>query len=188
MKRTLLPVLASLFVCSAASVASADPLPVAPVKPVSPITTAIPLPRTPILLACPDPSASSIDFALVSRATRFTGRVRVTGTVKNVGGAPYVSGANQQLALLYEIPLGGRPRLVAQRAFQNLAPNEVATVTFDRDWNASSPAEGEFPPNYRLVISYDPDILLDSNPKNDDCGASNNTRERSSSPVNALFR
>jgi hypothetical protein len=110
------------------------------------------------------------------------------GTVKNVGGAPYVSGPNQQIAQLYEINPGGRPRLVASRAFQNLAPNEAVTVTFERDWNSASPAEGEFPPTYRLLVTYDPDIRLDGNTKNDDCNSGNNVKDRAGSDINGLFR
>lgn len=171
------------------SVAFAD-LPAPPVAP-KPVTTVpiAPLPtlRVPPVLTCPDPAAVSIDYTMVSRASRFAGRVRISGKVKNVGGAAYLSGPNQQIAQLYEIVPGGRPRLVASHAFQNLAPNGEVTVSFERDWNASSPAEGEFPPTYRLMIVYDPDILLDGNPRNDDCGRANNTRDRAGSDINALF-
>jgi hypothetical protein len=173
------------------SVALADPpAPSVAPKPVTTVPVA-PLPTLrvpPPALVCPDPAAVSIDYSMVSRASRFAGRVRIAGKVKNVGGAAYVSGPNQQVAQLYEIVPGGRPRLVASQAFQNLAPNAEVTVSFERDWNASSPAEGEFPPSYRLMIVDDPDILLDGNPRNDDCGRTNNTRDRAGSDINAMFR
>ena len=189
MKRTLVAIAISLF---ATSIASADPLPVAPiasVKPISPGPASVPTFRgpTPVLL-CPDPAATSIDFSIASRSSRYRGRARITGTVKNVGTAPYVSGPNQQLAELWEVPVGGRPRLVAQRAFQNLEPGAEVTVTFERDWYSASPAEGEFPPTYRVTVAYDPDIRIDGNVKNDDCNGGNNVRERSGADINGLFR
>jgi hypothetical protein len=184
MKRTLAMLLASVLV---SSVAAADPLPLPPVHvtPVSPVPSTVPPLRGPTpTLMCPNPAATSIDFSIASRATRFAGRVHIVGTVKNLGNAPYVSGANQQLALLYEVSPGAPGgRLVATRRFQNLAPGEAVTVAFDREWSSSM----EFPPNYRLIISYDPDISIDGNPKNDDCVTSDNSRERPGGEISALF-
>ncbi len=186
MKNALLVLVGSLL---ATSLASADPIrPTVPIKPISPTPSNVPTLRVPPLVlppaACPDPGVASIDYAILSRTTPFQGRVRITGTVKNLGRAPYVSNPRQQSVLLYEVPAAGPARLVAQRAFQNLAPDEAVTVAFDRDWRSSE----EFPPSYRVIISYDPDILLDSNPKNDDCGAANNRRERPGGEISALFR
>jgi hypothetical protein len=166
------------------SIAMADPLaPIAP-KPIPAPTFRLP---SPPLVQSIDPAATAIDFALVSRSSPFAGRVRVTGTVKNLGNAAYLSGANQQLAELFEIPAGGRPRLVASVPFQNLAPGAQVTVSFERDWNIASPAEGEFPPTYKVMVVYDPDIRLDGNPKNDDWNNANNVFERNGSAVRALF-
>lgn len=78
--------------------------------------------------------------------------------------------------------------MVAQVPFQNLAPAQEVNLVYERNWDAASPAEGEFPPTYRLLIGYDPDILLDGNPNNDDCNSNNNQLERSGADVNALFR
>ncbi|HET9933422.1 MAG TPA: hypothetical protein VFQ35_22110 [Polyangiaceae bacterium] len=136
-------------------------------------------------VACPDPGAQ-IEFRLVRRTSQFAGVIEVKASVKNFGG-PYVTGPNQQLLNLYEVVPGAAPRLVASKPFANLASGEVASLTFSRTWNASSPAEGEFPPSYRAIISYDPDILLDGNVKNDDCRAANNVIEQSGTQINALF-
>jgi len=136
--------------------------------------------------ACPDPAAQ-IEFRLVRRDSQFAGLVAVKASVKNLG-APYVTAPGQQLLSLYEIVPGSAPRLVASQPFANLASGEVASVTFNRTWNASSPAEGEFPPSYRAVISYDPDIRIDGNVKNDDCRATNDSVEQSGTAINALFR
>lgn len=132
---------------------------------------------------CPDPATHQIDFQIIRRVTQFRGRIRVTGVVHNVGRATYNSNPRQQSILLYE-----SSRLVAQRQFQNLTPGQEVRVTFVRDWDASSPAEGEFPPTYKLMIGYDPDIAIDGNPRNDDCNLSNNRRQRSGADINALFQ
>ncbi|ACI21234.1 MULTISPECIES: hypothetical protein [Thermodesulfovibrio] len=137
---------------------------------------------------CPDPAVQRIDFTVVSKTSQFSGKVRITGVVKNMGVEPYISGPNQQAVYLYEIPMGGKANLVATKKFQNLNPGQEITVSYERNWNASSPSEGEFPPSYRVVIAYDPDIRMDSNPKNDDCNMNNNQKERSGTEINALFR
>lgn len=49
------------------------------------------------------------------------------------------------------------------------------------------PAEGEFPPNYRTIIVYDPDIRMDGNPNNDDYNVGNKDRSRSGTGINDLF-
>src|SRR5262245_33899036 len=182
MTRALLIAAASLFLTSIASADVPKPLPSTPVLPVLPIK--------PLLLQCqgPDPAAVSLNFAVSARTTRFAGRVRITGTVKNIGTAPYISGPEQQLVNLYEMVPGGPSRLVASRRFQNEAINEEITVSYERAWNSSSPAEGEFPPTYKLIVTYDPDIRLDGNTKNDDCNGANNARERSGGDINAMFR
>ncbi len=138
-------------------------------------------------LTCADPMAQGVNYTLVSRTARFQGRVRITGVVRNQGTAAYQSGANQQIAYLYEQNPGAQPRLVAQRAFQNLNPGQEVQVVFERTWNSSSPSEGEFPPAYIVAIGYDPDIRLDGNLNNDDCRLGNNRLERSGTEINALF-
>lgn len=138
-------------------------------------------------LSCADPMAQGVNYTLVNRTTRFQGRVRITGVVRNQGTATYQSGVNQQIAYLYEQNPGAQPRLVAQRAFQNLTPGQEVTVVFERTWNSSSPSEGEFPPSYIVDIGYDPDIRLDGNLNNDDCRLGNNRLERHGTEINALF-
>lgn len=131
---------------------------------------------------CTDPAARSIDFRIVRRTSQFTGRVEITGTIKNIGKAAYETRPNQQSVHLYE-----GSTLVKQQAFGNLSPGQTVTIRYQRNWNSSSPAEGEFPPTYKLLIVYDPDIFIDGNPKNEDCVSANNTKERSGSDINALF-
>ena len=61
-------------------------------------------------------------------------------------------------------------------------------MSYEREWNSSSPTEGEFPPDYIVKISYDPDILIDGNPDNDDCNPGNNEVTRSGAGINTLLR
>ena len=82
---------------------------------------------------CPDPATESIEFSIASRTSEFTGRVRITGTIRNRGG-DFESAAGQQEMLLYEEPLGGVPRLVARAAFTDLGAGELASVTHERSW------------------------------------------------------
>lgn len=138
-------------------------------------------------IACPDPAAARIDFSIVSLTSQFAGVVRIAGVVRNIGAASYESGPTQQSVLLYEVPIGGTAVLKANQAFQNLAPGAEVTVTYERNWDSSSPAEGEFPPDYRIILTYDPDIYMDGNPMNDDCNGGNNDLTRSGAGINALF-
>ncbi|MEN9253393.1 MAG: hypothetical protein Q6K26_00745 [Gloeomargarita sp. SZTDM-1c_bins_89] len=154
------------------------------------------IPRNPVLprprlpqpsLTCPDPAVQAINFKLLNRTSRFRGQVQIIGVVRNQGSAPYQSAPNQQIVALYEQVPGSPARLVAQQPFLNLAPGEQVQVIFERDWNSSSPAEGEFPPTYLVTINYDPDIYIDGNPGNDDCRTTNNRLERSGAAINTLF-
>jgi hypothetical protein len=130
----------------------------------------------------PDPAVQRIDFRIVSRRTNFRGRVRIAGVVKNVGSDSFQARPNQASVYLYE-----GNRLVAEKALQALRPGEEIQVVYEREWDASSPAEGEFPPTYKLAILYDPDIYLDDIKSNDDGDSRNNQMSRSGSAVNALF-
>ena len=136
--------------------------------------------------ACPDPSARPIRFEIVDPTGPFSARIRVTGIVENEGG-PYVSGRGQQRAVLEEVPLGGRPTLLRETDFTSLAPGESIALSYERPWDASSPAEGEFPPSYRLRIEYEPDIAIDGESRNDDCDPYDNSSERSGSDINDLI-
>lgn len=137
---------------------------------------------------CPDPAVQNIIFEIIDQTTAFRGRVRITGIVRNVGG-PYISSDGQQSVALYEIPLGGTlpPTPTATQAFKDLGSGNEVRVTYERDWDSSSPSEGEFPPNYRVMLMYDPDITADGNERNDDCDSSNNMLEKSGTGINDLF-
>ena len=143
---------------------------------------------------CPDPAAFEIRFQIVRKTSQFQGRVRITGVVKNIGGKAFVSGPNQAKAYLYQLPPGvpcpnaTGGTIVAQREIRNLAAGATMELNFERDWNSSSPNEGEFPSCYRLLITYDPDIYMDANKDNDDCNQNNNKKDRSGTEINDMLR
>ena len=158
-----------------------------------PVQTLKPVQIRPGLLsrACPDPAAYEIQFQIVRRdpSSRFRGRVRITGIVKNVGSKTFIAGRNQAKAYLYEMPPGSSSGAIkAQREILNLAPGATMMLTYERDWNSSSPAEGEFPPSYRLQILLDPDIYMDASKDNDDCTQDNNKKDRSGADINGMLR
>lgn len=136
---------------------------------------------------CADPMAADIKFQIVRRDNQFRGRVRISGTVTNNGLKNFQSGRNQQSIILYEIVPGARPREVARRNFINLAAGQSINVSFVRNWNISSPAEGEFPPSYRVCLTYDPDIYIDGNDNNNDCNQRNNCKTENGSQISRLF-
>lgn len=172
-----------VLLASAVQIARADlpQLPPIVVQPMQPIP-GHPILHPPVYSCGIDPAVTRINYQLIQRTAPFRGIVRVTATVKNVGNRAFVSRAGQQAVLLYS-----DRTMVARRAFVNLAVGQSFTITYDRAWDASSPAEGEFPPMFRAVLTYDPDIYIDSNPQNDDCSNRNNDLLRSGSAINALF-
>ncbi|MFT3827088.1 MAG: hypothetical protein QM731_24395 [Chitinophagaceae bacterium] len=132
-----------------------------------------------------DLTASRINFT-VTCSDKFNGVVKVEGFVKNTGGLAYTTNPGQQSALLYE-DNGGKLQLVASQPFSNVAPGAEVKVAYTRKWNVSSPAEGEFPPKYVLVIAFDPDIYIDGNDNNDDSNNTNNRFTKSASEVNTTW-
>lgn len=163
-----------------------DCLQVAVIKPGMQLRTDLIRPR----VDCIDPAATEIRFEIVRRDSQFTGRIRITGVVKNIGNKAFQSGPNQAAAYLYQLPPGATSggTLVAQQPFTDLAVGNALNVSWERDWNSSSPNEGEFPNSYRLLIVYDPDIYMDANKENDDCNGNNNQKDRNGSEINDMLR
>jgi len=164
-----------------------------PVKPGLAIKPGVIKPGT-LTRACPDPAAHEIQFRIVRRDSQFKGRIRITGIVKNIGGRAFIAGPNQAKAYLYQLPAGvpcanaTGGTIVAQRAITNLGPGATLTLSWERDWNSSSPSEGEFPSCYRLLITYDPDIYMDASKDNDDCNQNNNKKDRSGTEINDMLK
>lgn len=155
------------------------------IRPLKPAATLKPAEFKPGLLRpvklCPDPAAHAINFHIVNRFSTFSGKVRITGVIKNVSTKAFSGGGG--MAYLYE-----GSTLRKTKSFSDLAPGATLSLFFERNWRSSSPNEGEFPPMYKLMIQYDPDILKDNNKNNDDCTLTNNKKERSGMGINDLFR
>jgi len=142
----------------------------------------IPLP----VKECRDPAAQSLTFVVLSRdaAHPTRGRIRVTGVIRNIGNAEFVSDPRQAKALLAETPPGGHPTVRAEQAIARLAPGASLTLNYETTWDTAR----EFPSKFTLRVDYDPDILSDANRKNDDCNSNNNSRELSGEQINRGWR
>jgi len=137
-----------------------------------------------------DLKAESIEFSVVKTTDDFHGVATIKATIKNIGN-DFASGEGQQIMYLYErslgIPTSQLGTEVARKAFTHLSFDQTLEVTFSRNWYSASPAEGEFPPEYILVIGYDPDLYIDGNFNNDDNNHENDELMVSGSGINALF-
>jgi uncharacterized protein YdeI (BOF family) len=130
----------------------------------------------PKMVGAIDLKAESITFSLVRRIDDNRAIIRVTGTIKNVGREKYVSEERQQGVNLSEIQSSTFPNPVGpttvkkDQLFATLDPGATMQISYDMEWNKSN----EFPPVFRLNITFDPDITMDGNTKNDDSVYANN--------------
>jgi hypothetical protein len=142
-------------------------------------------PETPSI----DLKADAINFS-VNPITPFAGDATITGSILNIGD-DFRSGAGQQIIRLYERSLGtptDQPgQEVARLEFSALDAGETLEVSFTRPWDSSSPAEGEFAPEYILVIDYDPDLQIDGNVHNNDNNSANNRILVNGHIINSMF-
>ncbi|WP_299443354.1 hypothetical protein [uncultured Aquimarina sp.] len=136
-----------------------------------------------------DLEATSITFSII-KDTDLAGTATIKGIITNIGDADFNSSIGQQTINLYQRNLGASAPgdLVETINFVNIAAGDSLAIRYTRPWNASSPAEGEFPPEYRIVLDYDPDIFIDGNDNNDDVDLTNNELTVSGSGINDLFR
>ena len=114
-----------------------------------------------------DPRVVGLGYELIER-NGSSGVVRLTGTAENYGRSDFVSGEGQQALQI----LDAAGFEMAAQPFETLATGETVTVVYD--WELQL----EFvPATVHLHIGYDPDILIDGNPENDDCNFYNNDFE-----------
>ena len=131
----------------------------------------------------PNPTVLNVSvtkISSISTTPSYKKRIRVSVTLKNIGGAKYTSNENQQGVLLTLVE-GTIVRSLTDFKFVNLAVNEVKVFTFDMDWYSP-----EFPPSIKAEITYDPDILNDSNTGNDDSNLKDNMKVITGETVNAV--
>jgi len=137
-----------------------------------------------------DLEVSAINFSVVDNGN-FEGTVTITGVVTNIGSDDFISSPGQQAVSMFQnntgLPSSQAIDLVAELPFTTLAAGASISVTFTRNWNASSPAEGEFPPMYTVIANLDPDIQIDGNDQNNDASSANNSMNKSGSEINEMF-
>ncbi len=126
----------------------------------------------------PNPAVDEIEFTLVSQTSDTQGIVEIEGVVENKGTGTFDSTPGQQSVQLYQDSM-----LLAEEEFEDLAPGARVEVSHEMMWTTGS----EFPPTFRVVIAYDPDIYMDGNPLNDDCANVDNALQRSGAEIDALF-
>jgi len=125
---------------------------------------------TPVPRICPDPAAVAFSSRVVVQQPG-GGEIELSGVVHNRGNAAFVSRPGQaEVQILTSRPPGEAPLVLARKALFNLQAAQSISIQFRRAW----PRNVQFPPTFSLVISYDPDILFDGNPQNDDCTQANN--------------
>ena len=78
-------------------------------------------------------------------------------------------------------------KILAQKVITNLNPGATISLNCERNWTSTPTSGGEFPPTYRLQISYDPDVYKDNSTSNDDCSQQNNKKVRSGSDINEMI-
>lgn len=136
--------------------------------------------------AGPDPSVR-IQLSVVPDPVhpRTQGTVTITAIVKNVGDTAWTSRPGQQSLQLLETPSGATTGGTVKVAcdFPTLNVGAEVRCPYSRRWDTAI----EFQPSYRATLLYDPDILLDSNKKNDDASTKNNSAFTSYTAINGLF-
>jgi hypothetical protein len=134
---------------------------------------------TPVRCQGPDPRAKSIEYSLVNRIDANRATIQIKGTIENIGMNNYDSGPGQQGIQLWE-----DDTMVHSIQFEDLAVGAIEEITYQREWDLGD----EFLPGYyKVLVTYDPDILDDGNLNNDDCRMTNNMAIRRASDINTLL-
>lgn len=118
------------------------------------------------------------------------GTLSIRATVKNIGTEDFVSGPNQAAVVLQVY----NPRMSGPSAYTTLATRKFTHLSTDGsivvdalyglpsfvEWADDSLDFGECHASREVIamISYDPDILMDSNPGNDDIQNTNNMKKQ----------
>ncbi|MEZ5009255.1 MAG: hypothetical protein R2753_14025 [Chitinophagales bacterium] len=113
----------------------------------------------------------------------FSGTVKITGIVVNTGTTDFVSGTNQQAIVLDEVPIAGSPVEKVRLPFARLNAGDTLRISYDRAWSLSN----EFPPSFKVSLTYDPDIFIDGNENNDDNDLTNNSITKTGYDIHNSF-
>jgi len=124
-----------------------------------------------------DPAVTNISFTTLKKTTG--DKLKITGVIKNIGGKNFISGENQQFIQLWEIRSAVDRHKLKDLAFTRLNAGQELKISIELP--AIKPGK-EFPPDYQILIVYDPDIYIDANKDNDDAVSSNNSLTKNPRP------
>jgi len=182
MKKAMIPVAMVLILCWACAAAWAGNLATqVTTKPqLQPMNKQYKIQKTrPVpVRTCPDPAITRIWADRVVKNSNGTYSFVLHGDIKNIGTAPYRSGQRQQIVKMFQ----GKTYYWGLD-FGNLNRGGV----FHFSQSVTNVPGGEFVTPYSLSIVYDPDILRDGNPNNDDCNLHNNSRVLNERQVQAAL-
>lgn len=136
--------------------------------------------------SCPDLMINGVEVQMLSRDPKGEYFFRLVATVENRGGGDYRSSAGQQVVELHQVSNTGASRRIRDWAFGSIASGaEGFDATYDvLHWRTDQ----KFPPAYRFMIVFDPDILIDGNTANDDCTVKNNFTTITGAEINSIIR
>lgn len=154
-----------------------------------PVAPAAPLTAVPVQPRCADPAAD-IRVELLSKTAATSGRVRITGVLRNAGAAAWVPSkyGHRLVAVLAiktsEAQPNGTP-VVSGLSIDGLAPGQERRISYETNWEAKYGAQ--YPkflmrfhhsviPDYSARPGYDPN-----------CRSDNDRKEIAATVVAALF-
>lgn len=120
--------------------------------------------------SCPNPAVTDLQVTTENLPAGYV-KIKVSATVKNIGGKAYASNAGQQALYLYKNGV-----FVAKKDFEDLAIGASFVMTYFYTVKRTVAPQTFL---FRAQISYDPDIFADGNTGNDDCKPADNAREKS---------
>ncbi|RAV28836.1 hypothetical protein [Sinomicrobium soli] len=129
-----------------------------------------------------DLAVTSFDFE-IEKTSEFEGNIHFTAVIKNVAD-DFRSGEGQQSVYLTEKPAAGKSITLISKKFKDLDAGETVELQFTHQgWRVSK----EFPPSFKVQISFDPDLYIDDNPLNNDSNSNNNFKEITGQQINTRF-
>ena len=144
---------------------------------------------TPGATPCADPAAD-IELVLISKTGPATGRVRITGIVKNLGNAAWTasSPSHHLQMVLARRDAGARPEgepVQPAIAIRQLVPGQQYRIDHQMGWDAGKHVD--YP---RFVTRFFDSGEIGAQPASHrpDCRADNNRKEISAADINRLFK
>jgi len=142
----------------------------------------------PSSITCADPAAD-IEIALISKTGPTTGRVRITGIVKNLGSATWISSSPShrlQMVLVQKNSAANSPGHPAEPpiAIVELLPGRQIRIDHQLNWNTSK--NTSYP---RFIVKFSNTGRIGAYPAryHPDCRTDNNRKEVTASDINELF-